>query len=264
MSNRLENKVILITGAAQGIGFACARQAAAEGATVILADIQQELGEKSAAAIRSEGHRAQFLPVDVRDESQVAALIDHTIRTNKKLDGLVNNAGWFPRATLEQTTTHLWEEVLNVNLRSAFYCCKYAVPHMRHSRAGSIVNMGSICGIQSLPNLVAYGAAKGGLLALTRTLAGALAQDRIRVNYVIPGWVFTEGELAIQKGEGRTADDLRKAGEKLAFGRAQSPQETAYAVIYLLSDESAQVTGTTMHLDAGASTLPIQPGTYPG
>ena len=264
MANRLQDKVILITGAAQGIGFACARQAAAEGASVILADIQQDRGEKSAAAIRNEGLRAQFHPVDLREESQVAALIDHAISTHKKLDGLVNNAGWFPRATLEQTTTQLWGEVLNVNLRSAFYCCKYAVPHMRQSRAGSIVNMGSICGIQSLPNLVAYGAAKGGLLTLTRTLAGALAQDRIRVNYVIPGWVFTEGELAIQKGEGRTEEDLRQAGEKLAFGRAQSPQETAYAVVYLLSDESAQVTGTTMHLDAGASTLPIQPGTYPG
>jgi NAD(P)-dependent dehydrogenase (short-subunit alcohol dehydrogenase family) len=244
MSNRLQDKVILITGAAQGIGFACARQAAAEGATVVLADIQQDRGEQSAAAIRNEGHRAHFHPVDVREESQCAALIDYVFREHKKLDGLVNNAGWFPRATLEQTTTQLWEEVLNVNLRSAFYCCKYAVPRMRQARAGSIVNMGSICGIQSLPNLVAYGAAKGGLLCLTRTLAGALAQDRIRVNYVIPGWVFTEGELAI--------------------GRAQSPQETAYAVIYLLSDESAQVTGTTMHLDAGASTLPIQPGTYPG
>jgi NAD(P)-dependent dehydrogenase (short-subunit alcohol dehydrogenase family) len=264
MSHRLQNKVILVTGAAQGIGFACARQCAAEGATVVLADIQQDRGEQSAAAIRNEGNRAQFHPVDVRDEPQCAALIDHTVREHKKLDGLVNNAGWFPRATLEQTTTQLWEEVLNVNLRSAFYCCKYAVPHMRQARSGSIVNMGSICGIQSLPNLVAYGAAKGGLLTLTRTLAGALAQDRIRVNYVIPGWVFTEGELAIQKGEGRTEEDLRKAGEKLAFGRAQSPQETAYAIVYLLSDESAQVTGTTMHLDAGASTLPIQPGTYPG
>src|SRR6202048_491733 len=264
MSNRLQNKVIIITGAAQGIGFGCAKLCAAEGASVILADNQRARGEKSAAAIRQEGHRAQFHPVDVREESQCASLIDHTIRTHKKLDGLVNNAGWIPRATLEQTTTQLWEEVLNVNLRSAFYCCKYAVPKMREARAGSIVNMGSICGIQSLPNLVAYGAAKGGLLSLTRTLAGALAQDRIRVNYVIPGWVFTEGELAIQKGEGRTEDDLRKAGEKLAFGRSQSPQETAYAVVYLLSDESAQVTGTTLHLDAGASTLPIQPGTYPG
>jgi len=264
MPNRLQNKVVLITGAAQGIGFGCARLAAAEGATVVLADIQKERGEQAAATLRAEGAQVLFLPVDVRDESQCAAMIDQAVHAHGRLDGLVNNAGWFPRATLEQTTTELWEEVLHVNLRSAFYCCKYAVPKMREARGGSIVNMGSICGIQSLPNLVAYGAAKGGLLALTRTLAGALAADRIRVNYVIPGWVFTEGELAIQKGEGRTPEDLRKAGEKLAFGRAQTPLETAYAVVYLLSDESAQVTGTTLHLDAGASTLPIQPGTYPG
>jgi NAD(P)-dependent dehydrogenase (short-subunit alcohol dehydrogenase family) len=264
MPNRLQDKVVLITGAAQGIGFGCARQCAAEGAKVVLADIQKDRGEQAAATLRHEGAQAQFFPVDLRDESQCAALIDHTIQAHGQLHGLVNNAGWFPRATLEQTTTDLWEEVLHVNLRSAFYCCKFSAPKMREARGGSIVNMGSICGIQSLPNLVAYGAAKGGLLALTRTLAGALAQDRIRVNYVIPGWVFTEGELAIQKGEGRTPEDLRKAGEKLTFGRPQTPQETAYAVVYLLSDESAQVTGTTLHLDAGASTLPIQPGTYPG
>ena len=264
MPNRLQNKAILITGAAQGIGFACAKLCAAEGASVILADIQRERGEQSAATIRSEGGQAHFLQADLRDEEQCAALVDQSLRVHGKLDGLVNNAGWFPRATLEQTTTELWEEVLHVNLRSAFYCCKYAVPRMRERSAGSIVNMGSICGIQSLPNLVAYGAAKAGLLGLTRTLAGALARDRIRINYVIPGWVFTEGELNIQRGEGRTAEDLHKAGEKLAFGRAQSPEETAQAVVFLLSDESPQVTGSILHLDAGASTLPIQPGTYPG
>src|SRR5882757_4897792 len=100
MSNRLQNKVILITGAAQGMGFACARQAAAEGATVILADIQQDRGEQSAPAIRNEGGKAHFHPVDVRDESQCATRIGDTVREHNKLDGLVNNAGWFPRATL--------------------------------------------------------------------------------------------------------------------------------------------------------------------
>src|SRR5712692_5078936 len=219
MPNRLQNKVVLVTGAAQGIGFGCARLAAAEGAAVVLADIQKDRGEQAATTLRAEGAQALFVPVDLRDESQCAALIDQTIRAHKKLDGLVNNAGWFPRATLEQTTTDLWEEVLHVNLRSAFYCCKYAVPKMREAKGGSIVNIGSICGIQSLPNLVAYGAAKGGLLSLTRTLAGALSDDRIRVNYVIPGWVLTEGELAIQRAQGHGEELLRKEGEKLRFGR---------------------------------------------
>src|SRR4029077_20533879 len=149
MSNRLQGKVIIIPGAAQGIGFGCAKLCAAEGASVILSDIQKDRGEQAAAAIRKEGGRASFHAVDVRDEPQCAALIDHTFGTHKRLDGLVNNAGWFPRATLEQTTTDLWEEVLHVNLRSTFYCCNYAVPKMLQPRAGSIVNMGSICGIQS-------------------------------------------------------------------------------------------------------------------
>src|SRR5256886_3286275 len=198
MSNRLQEKVVIVTGAAQGIGFGCARLLAAEGAAVVLGDIQKERGEQSAAIIRKEGGEALFCPADVREEQQCAALIEKAVQSYGKLNGLVNNAGWFPRATLEETTTELWEQILQVNLRSAFYYCKHAVPRMREAKGGSIVNIGSICGIQSLPNIVAYGAAKGGLLSLTRTLAGALSDDRIRVNYVIPGWVLSEGELKIQ------------------------------------------------------------------
>ena len=238
--------------------------AAAEGASVVIADIQTERGEQAAATICADGGRASFRVTDVRDEAQCAALVEQAIREYGKLDGLVNNVGWFPRATLEQTTTELWDEVLRVNLRSAFYCCKYAVPRLRENKGGSIVNMGSINGIQGLPNLVAYAAAKGGMLSMTRTLAGALLQDRIRVNYVIPGWVLSEGELKIQGGEGRGEAELRKLGEKLGLGRQQTAQDAAYGAIYLLSDESSQVTGSILHLDAGASTLPIPPGAYPG
>ena len=119
---------------------------------------------------------------------------------------------------------------------------------------------GSLNGIQGLPNLVAYSAAKGGLLSMTRTLAGALAHDRIRVNYLIPGWVLTEGEIALHAKNGVTIEDLKKSGENLALGRHQSPEDSAYASLYLLSDESAQVTGTILNVDAGGSTLPIQPG----
>jgi NAD(P)-dependent dehydrogenase (short-subunit alcohol dehydrogenase family) len=261
--NRLREKVIVVTGAAQGIGFGCAKLIAEEGAKILLGDIQKERGEQSAAEVRKDGGEAVFCAVDVRDEHQCAALIESAVKTYGKLDGLLNNAGWFPRATLEETTTELWEQVLQVNLRSAFYCCKYAVPKMR-ANGGSIVNMGSICGIQSLPNIVAYGAAKGGLLSLTRTLAGALSEDRIRVNYVIPGWVLTEGELKIQGGQGHDKKMLEKEGERLRFGRHQTPMDAAYGVVYLLSDESSQVTGTILHIDAGESTLPIARGAYPG
>ena len=264
MGNRLEGKVVIVTGAAQGIGFGCARQIAAEGATVVLGDIQDKLGEHGAETIRSEGGKAHFWHADVSDEAQCAGLIDAAIKSFGKLDGLVNNAGWFPRATLEATTTELWDRVLNVNLRGALYCCKYAVPALRRANGGSVINVGSINGIQGLPNLVAYAAAKGGLLSLTRTLAGALAADRIRVNYVIPGWILTEGEISVQKSEGRSESDVLKEGAKQPLGRLQTAADVAYAVVYLLSDESSQVTGITLPVDAGASSLPINPGLYPG
>jgi NAD(P)-dependent dehydrogenase (short-subunit alcohol dehydrogenase family) len=187
-------------------------------------------------------------------------LIQTARETYGRIDVLVNNVGWFPRATLEETTTELWEQVLQINLRSAFYCCKYAIPAMRASGGGSIINIGSINGIQGLPNLFAYSAAKGGLLALTRTLAGVYAADHIRVNYIIPGWVLSEGELALQHSRGVSDADLQKAGQALRLGRHQTPEDVAYAVVYLASDESTQLTGTVLNVDAGAATLPLSSG----
>ena len=264
MAHRLRGKIVIVTGAAQGIGFECARMAAAEGASVVLGDIQKDRGQEAAARILKEGGQALFHLTDLTDESQCAALVGAAVSEFGKLNGLVNNAGWFPRARLEETTTELWEKVMQVNLRSAFYVTKFAVPRMRDAKGGSIVNMGSINGIQGLPNLVAYAAAKGGLLSMTRTLAGALAPDRIRVNFIIPGWIATEGELKIQKGEGRGVEDLEKAGKRLPLGRMQTVEDAAYAAIYLLSDESAQVTAAVLNVDAGGSMLPIQNDLYPG
>lgn len=265
MAGRMDGKVAVVTGAAQGIGRGCADLLAREGARVVIGDVRAAEGEAAAAAIRASGGDAFFQQADVVQEGQCATLVDAAVAAYGRLDALVNNAGWFPRAELHETTTELWEQVLDVNLRGPFYCCKHAVPHLRAGGGGSIVNIGSINGIQALPNLVAYGAAKGGLLALTRTLAGALARDRIRVNYVIPGWVLSEGELKLHASRGVSEVELRRAGAALPLGRHQTPQDTAFAVLYLASDESAQVTGTVMHVDAGASTLPIQPsGPYVG
>jgi NAD(P)-dependent dehydrogenase (short-subunit alcohol dehydrogenase family) len=233
---------------------------ASEGASVVLSDIKRDEGEAAAARIEAEGGKARFIQADVTSESDCASLMDEAVRIFGRMDGLLNNAGWYPRATLEQTTTELWEQIQHINLRGPFYCCKHATPHLRAAGGGSILNVGSLNGIQGLPNLVAYSAAKGGLLSMTRTLAGALAIDRIRVNYLIPGWVLTEGEIALHAGNGISREALEKMGESLALGRHQSVEDSAYAALYLLSDESAQVTGTILNVDAGGSTLPIQPG----
>jgi NAD(P)-dependent dehydrogenase (short-subunit alcohol dehydrogenase family) len=257
---RVEGKVIVVTGAAQGIGFACARMLAEEGASVVLSDIKQAEGEAAAARICAEGGKTRFIRTDVTSESDCASLMDEAALEFGRIDGLLNNAGWYPRATLEETTTEFWDRIQQVNLRGPFYCCKYAAPHMRAAGGGSILNVGSLNGIQGLPNLVAYSAAKGGLLSMTRTLAGALAEDRIRVNYLIPGWVLTEGEIALHAKQGTTLEALKKKGESLALGRHQSVEDSAYAAVYLLSDEAVQITGTILNVDAGGSSLPIQPG----
>jgi len=260
MSDRVAGKVVVVTGAARGIGRGCAELLAREGARVVIGDVLDDEGARAVEAIRACGGEAVFQRADVTREEECASLVERAVAAYGRLDALVNVAGWFPRATLEETTTDLWEQVQAVNLRGPFYCCKHAAPRLRAAGGGSIVNIGSINGIQGLPNLVAYAAAKGGLLAMTRTLAGAYAAERIRVNYVIPGWVLSEGEMALHQKRGTTAADLRRAGDALPLGRHQTPADTAYAVLYLVSDESAQVTGTIMHIDAGASTLPIQPG----
>jgi NAD(P)-dependent dehydrogenase (short-subunit alcohol dehydrogenase family) len=256
---RMEGKVAIVTGAAQGIGRGVAVRLAQEGARVVIGDIQDDRGQATAASILASGHEAAYCHVDVVSEEQCAALIEMASSRYGRLDVLVNNAGRMPRGMLEETTTDLWEEVLRIDLRGAFYCCKYAVPRMRQGGGGSIVNIGSIAGIQGLPNMVAYASAKGGLLALTRTLAGTYVRDRIRVNYVIPGWVLTEGELALQHGSGVSDEALEAVATTMPTGRHQTVDDTASAVIYLASDESTQVTGTMLHLDAGASTLPVQP-----
>lgn len=255
--SRLRDKVVVVTGGARGIGRACSTLLAREGAAVLVGDIQEEEAGAVAEEIRRAGGRAEAHRADVTREDDCAALMVAAVRSYGRLDGLVNNVGWFPRAALEETTAELWHRVLDVNLSGAFYCCKHAAEPMRAGGGGSIVNMGSINGIQGLPALVAYSAAKGGLLSMSRTLAGALARDRIRVNYVVPGWILTDAEIAVQKALGKDEAALQELGEHLPLGRHQTPEDIAWAVVYLLSDESAQVTGTVLNVDAGVSMLPL-------
>ncbi len=260
MSNRVQDKVAVITGAAQGIGFGCAELLAREGARVVIGDKNAETGAATAQKIRAAGGQALFHPFDVLSEEQCTGLIDTAVREYGRLDILVNNVGYPRRATLEDTNAEVWDLYMNLNVRGAFFCSKHAIPRFKENGepGGSIINIGSIHGIQAAPNLIAYGAAKGALLTLTRTIAGQYTRDRIRANYVIPGWVLSEGELALQADIGVSEDNLRERGASMTFGRHQTPQDTAYAVLYLASDESSQVTGTIMHVDAGNSTLPFR------
>jgi NAD(P)-dependent dehydrogenase (short-subunit alcohol dehydrogenase family) len=250
---RLTGKVALVTGAGSGIGRGCALRLAAEGASVVLADLESRGGESSADQISHTGGVAHFHATDVRIENDCQRVVAAAVRQFGGLDVLVNNAGIYPRSTLEQTTEEFWDRMLSINLKGPFFLCKHAVPLMRERGGGSIINTGSVHGLGGAGNLFAYSVSKGGLLTMTKNLAVALAHDRIRVNYLIPGWVLSRTEIEIQKMEGRDADWLKHKGKTLPMGRFQTPEDAANIIAFLASDEAAMVTGCVLNVDAGYS-----------
>ncbi len=246
---RVDGKVVIVTGGATGIGRGISEVLAREGAAVVIANRNADRGREAEAAIRAAGGRALFVHADVTREEDCREAVATAVREYGRLDALVNNAGIFPRATLEETTSELWDEIFAVNLKGVFFCCKYAVPALREAGGGCIVNIGSANSYIGLPHLFAYSVAKGGLITLTRNLANAHAKDRIRVNFLNPGWVITETEIAIQAAEGHDAEWLEEAGRNMPLGRHQVPEDAAYAVLYLISDEATQVSGELMNVD---------------
>jgi NAD(P)-dependent dehydrogenase (short-subunit alcohol dehydrogenase family) len=246
---RVQGKVAIVTGGATGIGRGICEVLAREGARVVIANRNEERGREAEEAVRKAGGQALFVPTDVTREEDCRELVAAAVREYGRLDALVNNAGIFPRATLEETTSELWDEIFAVNLKGAFFCCKYAVPEMRQAGGGCIVNVGSANAYIGLPHLFAYSISKGGMITMTRNLASALAKDRIRVNFLNPGWVITDMEIEIQAKEGHDREWLEQAGRNMPLGRHQVPEDAAYAVLYLISDEASQVSGDLLNVD---------------
>lgn len=246
---RVADKVIVVTGGATGIGRGISEMLAREGARVVIANRNAERGREAEQAIREAGGEARFVATDVAAEASCRNLVEEAVRAYGRVDGLVNNAGIFPRASLDETTEELWDQIFDVNLKGAFFCCKYAVPEMRKAGGGSIVNIGSANAYVGLPELFAYSVSKGGMITMTRNLANALAPDRIRVNFVNPGWVITEMEIEIQAKEGHDEQWIAEAGRNMPLGRHQVPEDAAYATLYLLSDEASQVNGDLLNVD---------------
>ena len=234
----------LVTGAGSGIGAAVSRLLAAEGANVILADVDLDAVE---ALAREIGPNTRPLQLDVRDEEQVApAMAD--------LDVLINVAGIGSTTSAPDTPLEVWENVFAVNALGTFLCCKHAIPGMAARGGGSIVNMGSVAALVGLRNRAAYCASKGAVVALTRALAVDHVGDGIRVNAVCPGDVATPMlDTRPEIVEHGRDEGYRIMGAHVPLQRIARPEEIAKAVLFLASDDSAYMTGAMLSVDGGST-----------
>jgi len=245
----MTGKVALISGAASGMGAATARLFAREGAkAVVVADILDNEGKAVVADIKKAGGTATYVRLDVTDEAQWKAAVDKTVATHGGLHVLVNNAGISGSAAEDLYDTAIWHKLMGINASGVFFGMKYAVPAMKNSGGGSIVNLSSVSGIVGQRNIHAgYNASKGAVRLMTKSFAVQHARDGIRVNSVHPGL------MPPMRTSGRTADPVQRAKtlKGVPLGRAGEIDEVAYAILFLASDEASYVTGAELVVDGG-------------
>ena len=251
--NRVKGKVAIVTGGAQGIGRTACLLLAREGAIVIVTDIADEDGKKLAEEIRSNGGTAEFQHLNVTDESEVKDAFAAVNAQFGRLDVLVNNAGIAGvNKPTDTITEREWDKVFGINVKGVFFCTKHAIPLMRKGSGGSVINISSIFGIVGSPDLPPYHASKAAVRLMSKTDALLYAKDNIRVNSIHPGFIWTAfmEELGQRLPEGVEA--FRKQLDELhPIGHVGEPDDIAYGILYLASDESKFVTGSELIIDGG-------------
>jgi NAD(P)-dependent dehydrogenase (short-subunit alcohol dehydrogenase family) len=252
--NRVKGKTCIVTGAALGLGAAAARRLAEEGARVALFDLHDDEGRKLAEDLRTGGGDARYWRVDVANESSVRAAIDGVADTWGHIDVLVNNAGVAgANKPTHEITEAEWDAVQAVNVKGVFFCTKHVIPHLLRAGAGSIVNLSSIYGLVGAPDIPPYHASKGAVTLMTRTDALIYATNKIRVNAVHPGYIWTPMVEHHLRDSGAT--DLDKARQEVGalhpLGHMGEPDDIAWAIVYLASDESKFMTGASLVIDGG-------------
>ena len=242
-----QGRVVIVTGGAQGIGEACARRFAREGALLLIADVADAPGRALARELGGIYRRC-----DVGDKADVDDVVAHALSVHGRIDVLVNNAGIFKAANFLEVTEEDFDEVLRVNLKGAFLMGQAVARAMAHTGGGAIVNMSSVNGVLAIPNIASYNVSKGGINQLTRVMALALADQGIRVNAVAPGTIATE--LAAQAV--LTSEEARqKILSRTPMKRLGEPAEIADVVAWLASDAASYVTGEIVTVDGGRMTL---------
>lgn len=250
--NRLEGKVAIVTGAASGIGRATVLLFAREGARVAAADIDEAGGAETARLAQAGGGEAFFHRTDVSRADDALAVVQATVQRWGRLDILHNNAYWAPTGRNVLTTSEdEWDRTQHVTLKSIYLLSRAAIPELLKSGAGAIVNTASVSGLIGSRNFSAYAAAKGGVIALTKSMAKDFGKQGIRVNCIAPGPIDTPAIAVLKKDPAWMAFQMNR----LLLDRLGKPEDVAHAALYLASDEASFVTGSTLVVDGGATSF---------
>jgi NAD(P)-dependent dehydrogenase (short-subunit alcohol dehydrogenase family) len=245
-ANLLENRTVIVTGGATGIGQAFAIQCAAHGAQVVVADMNE--AEETVSAIESAGGQALAVRVDVADQASVDAMAAAAVKRFGRIDGLINNAAYFREVKLtpfEEIDPQQWDRIFQVNVKGVWNCCKAVMPAMRSQNHGAIVNIASVVAVAGQPGYLHYVASKGAVLSMTKGLAKECGAHNVRVNVIAPGFVLTDAT------RNRPVEWQQSFLKARAISREQRPDDLVGTAVYLLSDLSAFVSGQTLVVDGG-------------
>jgi len=250
---RVKDKVAIVTGGALGIGKAACRLLAAEGARVAVTDVKDKEGREVAEAIRGSGGEADYWHLDVSREDQVKNVFIEVKERFGSIDILVNNAGISgANKPTHEITEEEWDRVMSINVKGVFFCTKHAVPHMRQAGGGSIINLSSIYGIISSQDIPPYHASKGAVRIMTKTDALLYAKNKIRVNSIHPGFIWTPMVEHFAESQPGGAEEFRQALDEMhPIGHVGEAEDIAYGILYLASDDAKFVTGSELVIDGG-------------
>jgi 3-oxoacyl-[acyl-carrier protein] reductase len=258
---RLDGKVALVTGAAQGIGRATAEALGAAGAQLIVSDRQTEKLRGVVSALERQGLKVVCAPADVTNRTQVQDMVQQGVQALSAIDILVNNAGGSGNVgvdQIEKVPEELWDEIVDANLKSTYLCCHAVVPHMKDRRQGSIINFSSMSAHGAFGSLgtsaarLPYAGAKAGIIGLTSQLAKDLGPFGIRVNAVMPGFILTQPDARVaQRYEALSSEEQEGMVRPVPLGRPGRPEEVAAVVLFLASEAASYVSGATIGVNGG-------------